>query len=456
MIFAASHFLGLSFTDRSIGCAEVSVQKDRPVVGKTVSFAFADHLSLEKPEVLGQALASFLRANGFSASRAVVGVPAKWIISLEKEIPPASEEQARAILRLEAERLNVADGGELVFDYAGQPQSDRPARVLLAAMLRLRLRQVEQAVKSAGLSIIAVVPSSLVLAGLVDQSGADSPLLLLARHGAEMVWSQQGRPRMLRHVLTPDGQAGAVATQAPELRRAVALAPASSGWVLYDELGLSDEQVSELSERLGVQIRRGAVQVAPGQCALPVALALAGADRKLLPMDFLHSRLAPPTKQGRLERPMAWAIAVAAAILIALIWLYLDVRARTSSLEQLQGRLKEMAGEIQAAQNAIDRYRFASGYFQSRPPMLECLREVTLAFRDDEQIWVSSFTLRDNGRGQLMGKANEWKTVLDVADRLRKNPAFSQVKVLDVSESGGRARPEASAFSISFNFDFGP
>src|SRR4051812_18091493 len=120
MIGRSTSFLGLAVADRAVACAEVSVAGGQRTVRRTATFALTGEMSLENPAALGQALASFLRQNRFGSSRAVVGIPARWLMAVEKEIPPADETQGRAALRLQAERLAVAESGELVFDYAGR------------------------------------------------------------------------------------------------------------------------------------------------------------------------------------------------------------------------------------------------------------------------------------------------------------------------------------------------
>src|SRR5258706_9527041 len=149
MLFGSSTFLGVSLRDRSLSCAEIAVTGGKRIVRRLATFTLPQELSFDKPDALGAALAAFLRQNKFSASRAVVGIPAKWLIALEKEIPPAPEEQGRAMLRLQAERLAVSDSGEMVFDYAGRIESDKPNKVLLVGVLRQRIDQIEKMFEAA-------------------------------------------------------------------------------------------------------------------------------------------------------------------------------------------------------------------------------------------------------------------------------------------------------------------
>src|SRR5215471_6247668 len=100
MIGRASSFLGLAFNDRGIACAEVAVSGDRRTVRRMATFVFTQELSPDKPEATGAALAAFLREKRFTSSRAVAGVPARWLLASEKDLPPADKQQARAALQL--------------------------------------------------------------------------------------------------------------------------------------------------------------------------------------------------------------------------------------------------------------------------------------------------------------------------------------------------------------------
>src|SRR5688572_13517726 len=109
--FANSSFLGIAIGERSLTVAEVSQSHGKWEVRRCAQF--------EPPaDNPGEALSRFLRENGFSASQAVVGLPAKWIVAREKDIPPADSEMAADVLRLQAERLFSSELKDLIFDYA--------------------------------------------------------------------------------------------------------------------------------------------------------------------------------------------------------------------------------------------------------------------------------------------------------------------------------------------------
>jgi hypothetical protein len=166
MIGRSTSFLGLAISERAVVCAEVAARgAGGGTARRTATFTLPPELSLDaKPESVGTVLSVFLRENKFTASRCVVGVPARWLIAVEKEVPPSDPVAARAMLRLQAERLAVAENGEVVFDFAANPNPTPPPKVLLVGMLRSRLERIEKIVQAAGLELEAVTSSGLSLA----------------------------------------------------------------------------------------------------------------------------------------------------------------------------------------------------------------------------------------------------------------------------------------------------
>ena len=436
-------------------------------------------------EKSGAEFARFLRDNGFTAPRAVVGVPARWLVAREKELPPSSPEQAADVLRLQAERSFSSELGDLAYDYAGVPDPATATNVLLVAMPRRQLDRVVQLVKAAGRDVAAVVPTTLALAAApagegTDKGGGDGLLLSVTADAVELVARAGGVPRLLRHlsVRGPDlvsrngTRAAAVAALAGEIKRALAVMPGAKPQGpgrplhLWDGVGLGEQETTSLGQQLGTEIRPhsglGGMRMAPaGPAPLPAAadtvrfapaaaLALAGTVRQPGLVDFLHPRLAAPVKR-RVGRASVWAAAVGATAVIALLALWLDVRSREAALADLQSRLVAMRPDLESAEAKTERVRTARGWFgEGRTPVLECLREVTLAFPDGEPVYVTSLTFREDRKGQLVGRAPNQSSVLAVMDGLKTSKKFSGVELVDMRNAGGGSR-EVS-FSLSFVF----
>jgi hypothetical protein len=469
MIGRGNSFLGLAFlAENAIACAEVGVAGGVKSVRRAATFALPAELTSDNAVATGQALANFLRQNKFSASRAVVGVPARWLVALEKELPPADSEAAHAALRLQAERLAVAESGEMIFDFAGETHRSTASKVLLVGMQRQRLQRIEKLLDAAGMTVIAVTSSGLTLSAAIE--GEESGVLTINRAGAELVWRQAGNARMLRHVpLALNGnQAPATTLFAGEFRRMIAMAGTNGSTtarslLLIDSVGLNDEQVDTLSERLGVKVisksQRDMLGVEPtdgtdsADIAPAIALGLLAAKDKL-PLDFAHSRLAPPV-QHRFGRIGTLAIGVGALLLIGIVTLFVIVQVRQSELDKLNAQSRAMKDQVTAARAAIDRLNTGRGYFETdkRTPVLEAMRHITESLKPDDKLWVTSFGLKDTPdgyKGTLMGKAADRNTILAVSERLQKNKhitAWNQGEIREVD-----ARSHEHSFSVTFDY----
>lgn len=475
MIGRASSFLGLAFSELGIACAEVSASGDKRSVRRTAAFVFTAELSLAKPDAAGAALAAFLREKRFAASRVVAGIPARWMMASEKEIPPANEQQARAALQMQAERMGSGDSGEIVFDFVGKPNPHAASRVLLVGLPRAQLDRVHRILDVAGLNIAAITSTGLATSDGLNGDENERPMLLIGPGGAEMVLRGVGSTRALRHMaLTPNGQ-GKPSVQAlgSELRRAVALGMSNGTqeMLLLDGIGLGADQVAELSTRVGVQMRTGeewkllgvtADSVTSSQAlggesrpialfAPAVSLALAGSKSEALPVDFTHSRLAPAKKQ-RLGRNAILGITAAVLVVAGIILLAVQIHKSQGELDAINVQIKQIEDRSKPAQTLVDHVTYAQTYFDQRPPALECLRQLTLSFKDDEKIWVTSFNFHADGKCTLQGKAADQDTALAMVERLKKNPKFTAVERLDVHE----ADPRSHEWQFSFNFTYNP
>jgi hypothetical protein len=463
--------LGLAVGERSIIAAEVSITRDRRQVKHTAEFVFPQGTSLEKAEELGTALAQFLRQHHFSSSRAVIGVPARWLMARDKDLPPATAEVAASTLRLQAERHSSAE--DLIFDYAGQSDPRKPRKVLLAAMLRPQMERLQRMADAAGLRLLGITSATLALAS----TAGDGPSLLLtiAPDAMELAARHDGTPVLLRHLASSNASAslrnGGAQDMASmlgsEIRRVVTLMPQNGqggarSITLWDSLGLSDSEIPILQDRAGLAVESlvdlktlgiatntaDAARFAPA-----IALALSAAEKRL-PLDFLHSRLAT-RKESRIGRRTVWAAIIGVVAVGLIAFLLIDLQRRETALVNLRSRLDNLKPDIKSAESLTEKVSFGRGWFETRPPMLDCLREITRAFRDEEPIWVSSFSLRDNHKGTLKGRTADRKYVTDpqgLIDRLQKNKNFSDVRVQELREVGGNSRD----VSFSLNFIFNP
>ena len=133
-------------------------------------------------------------------------------------------------------------------------------------------------------------------------------------------------------------------------------------------------------------------------------------------------------------------------------FLVLDWREDVLEVASLTGRLNDMANDLAEAKHVIDKVNFARPWYGRRPSYLDCMREVTLAFPQEVLIWTTSVAIQEDMKVVLSGKGVSESVVLDVLDRLKANPKFSDVKPLYLRQAG-REEPQV-AFAMSFTFSY--
>ena len=477
MALHRSTVLGLAVEDRAILVAEARVPRGRAELRRVAEFAFPEGITLDDPQRLGRALREFLRRNGFSARRVVIGVPARWLLSKEKGFPPAAPAALAGMVRIEAERSFATELDHLMIDYTNSAASGQGLHALMMAVARQRVDQLLAMSQAAGLRPKALAPTSMVLAGALRPASSSLLMLFLRPDNVEFVVRSGGRFRAIRRLpVALPVRAEATASNSAdwndavndEMRRLMPLpsqaeeAPTPTELVIWDGLGLDPDSLLRLGAPLSVrtELSDGLAElgIAPSSCgeapdghrfAAAAALALAGARAEGFPVDFLHSRLAVRRK-ARPGPRVAWTAAASVAVLAACVVLFADWRKEEQDLAALRQRLDGMKPDIEAARRVVERVTFARGWYDRRPKFLDGLHELTLTFPAEGRIWVTSLAMREDMRVAVSGKSADERTVLDTMDRIRNRPTFTDVKLLYMREAAGAAREVT--FSMTFGF----
>lgn len=463
--------LGVAVEENAVLAAEVQMTSDTLEITRSARFEFPQELSLQVPTPLGKALGQFLRESGFTAKRVVIGLPAKWLTSREKDVPPASEASLAGILRIQAERDFSAISGEVTLDCTPRSGFGKSQTLLLVAALRRRVDQVLAMAQAARLMPLSITSSVTAIAAAVPCPSSVSRLVLHLRPDAAELALQEGeRFRTAIHLpfAAADAHAAAAGTLADDVRRVWTLMPQGETGhtprelLVWDGVGLNGDALRVLAGRLPLQLKIGdtladmgisrgpfADQGAARRFAGAVALGIAGLQPERLVLDFLHSRLAPRRKSV-LGKRAVWAAAVGAALGIAFVSMLLDWRAAQRELAVLGARLDGMREDIRAAESVVERVSFARGWYDKRPEFLECMRGLTLIFPLEGRIWTTSLALKDDMRGIVSGKSLDERPVLEVLDRLKASGDFADIKLLYMRQAGRDDREVA--FAISFRF----
>ena len=510
MGFQPHRLLGLAMEDRAVLAVEVRVSGQKKELLRAAEFTIPQDASLDDPQHFGRALRDFLRSHHFSSRAAVIGVPARWLLSTERVFPPAKSNSLAGMVRLEAERSFATDIDHLSVDYSEGLASDKDVRVLVTAVASRRVDELRAMSQTAGLKLKALVPTSLVFAAALRANVPSGLLLLLRPNHVEVVIQDEGRFRAIRHLPVPPLAAGPQAAVSAEWTRALAHGvlrlvtlmpqnhtdPALGNVVIWDGIGLAPDGLQELAESLGspatsvvhledlgIASVHGKPEEAGERFAGAVALALAGGRGGGFPVNFLDSRLKERRKQKD-GRRLTWvAVAVVAALVALGVYLF-DWHQEEKDLAGLNAHLKDLKADIADAADVLEKVTIARRWTDKRPRFLEPLRELSLTLPAQARLWVTSLAMRQelsNGAKQksvepetvreildhvksvtdagvqnrmhvvVSGKSADEGTVLDLLDRIRRSPAFDPHTVKLLYMRGASGNSSEVAFSMTFD-----
>ena len=464
--------LGLALEDDSLVAVEIHRKKEACFLGKSARFEFPEGASFDRPKQLGEALKQFLREDGFAARKAVVGIPLKWMMAREMTLPPSPEHAIKGALKIHAEREFSLGPEELVLDYTGVIRPDGPSRLLISAVLKKRMDQIQEVARAAELEVLSISPSSAVLFELSGRSGSETSrpqivLLLrktsaelLVRTGEEIVDARYFQRRSeigpmfladLRRALSSCmkslpgnceetlwlwSESGDLKNDALEIDNALLPGMMVKGLPLggmFEEFGLSrdgdDLDLFAPSVALGCKVFR--------EPALSVP-------------DFLNSRM--EAKVGRIEKRHVKLSALGVCALVAFLAVMIfSWKMNVNEVSELKETLAGMQTEVDIAKDVVDKVSGAGKWYGGRPRVLDCLRELTLVFPEEGRIWSSSLALNEEMGGIISGKATDEQNVIEVMDKMKKSASFNDVQMIYMRDSGNGS--QEISFSMSFIFE---
>ena len=457
--------LGLAIDDFGIAAAEVRIHSGRPQIEHAGHWDFPEKLDSDNAGRMGQQLRQFLRANGFSSKRAVIGLATKWIVAREITAPPASPEALAGMLGIQAERAFSLNAGELIFDYCGRTSTSQKSEVLLVAARRQIVSQVRELAAAAGLQVQSMTVSALALGAIVSETGPEPRYGLYIRLAYCEFWAQaNGSPQFVQHVpmaARNETDEQYVESLSSTVQRLIMLSSREGNSppyrvTAYDGYGLPNGIIGRLNERLAPQIAVAGEQGSPDQpeqaqsvAAAAVATAAVGADEPLV--NFLHPRIGVQKKAGH-KRIAAWAAVTGAVCLLALAAVVADILADRADIATYTEQLKLMSEDIAAAREIVDRISYAKSWTSQQPVFLDCLRELTLAFPEEPVVWATNLRLSENV-GALVGKASDEQSFYQVLDKIKEHKAFSNVQMIHIRNAGRDSREKE--FAVNFEFQGG-
>jgi len=420
------------------------------------------------PELVGREIRNHLDAAGVRERHCVVGVPLKWVLTAQTELPSLPEADAKSLLQMEAERGFHSDVATLQISDSRSRLADGKTHVLLAGIPNTHLTALENILAAAKLKPVSFAPaiSALQFPGGDKSNGVlalaigerNVSLQITVGGGVVALRSLEGAVddetgRRTLHAAVVARETRITLGQLPAgLRDAVKVirifGPRELAQPLADELelrfeplGLTVEWVSAYApDEFGVTL--------PSDAALSPAFSLAAGwltDRPpafefLPPKPNFIEQFVTRYSSGRLRATGA----VAAGLAVILLGVFLFQQIQLWHYRSQWSRLATKVGELQAIQDNIREYR---SWYGGSFPNLSILRQLTLAFPEDGSVSAKNIEVRDGSTVTCSGTARDYAALLAMQSRLRATEGVNDVKLEQIR---GKA-PMQFVFAFKFN-----
>jgi len=398
----------------------------------------------------------------------IVGLPLRWVLTTQTELPPLPDADAASLVQMEAERNFHTDVAQLQISDSRSPLAEDKKYVLLAGIPNTHIGSLEQVLAAAklkpvslGLALPALQsPTSEKSNGVMAlaigegnvglQITAGGVVALRALEGA--VENEGGRRSLLAGVVAREARV--TLGQLPaELRatvkririfgpRDLAQQLADEMELKFDPMGLKVEVVSAYApDEFGVTL--------PPEATLSPAFSLAARylteDRPVFeflpPKPTVIEQIIAKYSSGRLRT--TGAVAAGVAVIILGIFLFQQIQ-----LWRLRSQWSHMAAKVTELQGIQDQIRFYRPWYDDSFRTLSILRQLTLAFPEDGVVTAKSIEIRDGGSTvSCSGNARDIASLLAMQAKLRMMTGVTDVHI---TQQRGK-----SPMQFTFDFKYG-
>ena len=421
------------------------------------------------PELVGREIRNQLDAAGVRERDCVLGLPLKWILTAQTELPEMPDADAASLLQLEAEKgfhadaetLQISDsrcalpGGQKLVLLGGVPKAHAEAleNILTAAKLRpasftlgVSALQAAGGEKAEGVLALAVGESSVAL----QVTAAGGIVALRALEGAIEL---AGNRRIL-HADIVSREARVTLGQLPaelrgQVKRIRIFGPRDLAQQLTDEMELKFEPMGLKVETVTGYAPDTFRVTLPPDTSLSPAFSLAAnaltdqapAFEFLPPKPTLVEQLVARYSSGRLRTTGTIAVAVGAIVLG--LFLYQEYQLWKYGRQWAQ--IKDKVTALQGVRGQIQQFQsWSPGDYHS----LAILRELSLAFPQNGVVTAKVITTRSDGTVNCSGNAQDNAALLAVQSSLSALPGVSEVHL---ESSRGNKPPIQFVFNFKFN-----
>jgi len=420
------------------------------------------------PELVGREIRNALDAAGVRERNCIVGVPLKWALAGQTELPQLAETDASSLLQMEAERTFSTDVTTLRMADSSCALMDGKQYVTLVGISNSQLATLEQVLTAAklrpvsfslGLSALQAPErenSNGVLALAIGESNVGLQITagggVAALRALEGAVENEGARRILNAGLVSRETRVTLGQLPAELRATVKririFGPRDLAQPLADEMELRFEAAGLRVEIVSAYSPNDFDVQLPPDASLSAAFSLAA--RRLTdqaaPCEFLPPKptmlqqFSAKYSSGKLKTVGA----IAAGVLAIFGAIFLVQQIQLELLRTQWSKMSARVTELQGLQQEIQQYR---PWFDDSFISLSIMRQLTLAFPEDGEVTAKTIEIHDGNTVTCSGTAQTQAALLKTLSQLR---GLSGVTELKVETIRGKA-----PMQFTFNFHFG-
>jgi hypothetical protein len=419
------------------------------------------------PELVGREIRNQLDAAGVRERNCVVGVPVKWILTAQTELPPLPEADAKSLLQMEAERGFHSDVTTLQISDSRSPLADGKKNVLLAGIPNTHLAALEKILAAAKLKPVSFAPAISALQFPGDEKSGGVLALAIGERNVSLqisaggvvalrslegaVEDEAGRRTLHTDVVAretritlgqlPDALRDAIKSIRIFGPRELAQPLADELELRFEPLGLQVEFISAYApDEFGATLPAGVSLSAAFSLAARFLMEQKPAFEFLPPKPTFIEQFASKYSSGRLRTTGAVAAGIAAVILGLFLFQQIELWHYRSQWSRIAAKV----GELQAIQDNIRQYR---PWYDGTFPNLAILRQLTLAFPEDGSVTAKNIEVQNGNTVTCSGTASDYASLLAMQSRLRAADGVNDVKLEQIR---GKA-PMQFVFAFTFN-----
>ena len=420
------------------------------------------------PELVGREIRNQLDAAGVRERDCVVGVPVKWILTAQTELPPLPEADAKSLLQMEAERGFHSDVTTLQISDSRSPLADGKKNVLLAGIPSTHLAALENILTAAKLKPVSFASPISALQFPGDEKSGGVLALAIGERNVSLQITAGGGVVALRSLEgAVEDEAGRRALHADVVARETRITlgqlpgglrdavkvirvfgPRELAQPLVDELELRFEPMGIKVEFVSTYAPNEFGVTLPVETSLSAAFSLAArflveqkpAFEFLPPKPNFIELFVSKYSSGRLRTTGA----VAAGVALIIVGIFLFQQFQLWRLRSQWSHIAVKVGELSAIQDNIRQYR---SWYDGTFPNLAVLRQLSVSFPEDGSVTAKNIEVRDGGTVTCSGTARDYASLLAMQSRLRAADGVTDVQLQQIR---GKA-PMQFVFAFKFN-----